>query len=71
MLETSIREQRQQEALEKIQNAVRNAKTIIIEYLNDYVKGKYDAVTSINSTGEVLKMVGERINEHIKTIENA
>lgn len=70
MLETSIREQRQQEALEKIQNAVRNAKTIITEYLNDYVKGKYDAVTSINSTGEVL-MVGERINEHIKTIENA
>ena len=69
MLETFIREQKQQEILEKIQNIIRNAKLGITEYLNCYVKGSYDAVTSINSTGELLKMVGERIKQHLETIE--
>ena len=71
MLETAIREEKCQEALERIQNTVRNAKAIVTEYVNDYVNGKYNAATSVSVTGELLRMVGQKINEHIKTIENA
>lgn len=70
MLETAIDMNIREEALEKIQNLVRNAKVGVTEYFNDYVKGKYDAVTSISATGELLKTIGERINEHIQTIES-
>lgn len=69
MIETAMREEIQQEALEKIQNAVRNAKVIITTYLNDYVKGEYDLITTLNSTAEILKTVGENINHHVQTIE--
>lgn len=70
MLETAVKMEIRGEALEKIQNIVRNTKIGVTEYLNGYVKGEYDAVTSIGATGELLRMVGERINEHIQTIEN-
>lgn len=69
MLETAMIEERRQEALEKIQNSVRNTKVIITKYLNDYVKGEYDIITTLSSTAEILKIVGEQINQHIQPIE--
>ena len=61
MLETFVREEKQAEALEKIQNTIRNTKVGITAYLNDYVKGEYDAITTIGSTGQLLKMAGQKV----------
>ncbi len=70
MLETAMMEEIQEEALEKIQNVVRNTKVIITNYLNDYMKGKYDIITTLNSTADILKLAGEKINQHVETIKN-
>lgn len=71
MIETAIRETIQQEALKKIQNNVRNAKNIVIKYLNDYVNGEYDLFVTLGSTAEILQAIGGNINQHIETIEKA
>jgi len=71
MLETYLKEQQQQDALEKIQNIIRNTKAGITMYLNDYTKGKYNVITTISATGQLLRVAGENINEHIKIIEDA
>jgi len=69
MLESAMIEERQQEALEKIQNLVRNTKVIVTNYLNDYVKGEYNIIVTLGSVATILKTVGEQIQENVKNIE--
>ncbi len=69
MLESAMIEERQQEALEKIQNLVRNTKVIVTNYLNDYVNGEYNIIVTLDSVATILKTVGEQIQGHVKNIE--
>ena len=66
MLETVIAERKQQEALERIQNVIRNTKNGINIYLNDYVSGKNNVFLALGATVEVLKRAGERMMAKIE-----